>query len=133
MKEWLKEEIVDKIDEWVDEVEGGTCQNASERAGKVALGYRDKDGTPLGPTHYICSTGLAIAHCNSTVINAFRATLLEDNMVDQKIEAFGNFQTRLHELIGLPTSEEQRKQWACLLYTSPSPRDRTRSRMPSSA
>ena len=23
--------------------------------------------------------------------------------------------------------------WACLLYTSPSPRDRTRSRMPSSA
>ena len=24
-------------------------------------------------------------------------------------------------------------QWTCLLYTSPSPRDRTRSRMPSSA
>ena len=24
-------------------------------------------------------------------------------------------------------------RWACLLYTSPSPRDRTRSRMPSSA
>ena len=24
-------------------------------------------------------------------------------------------------------------QWLCLLYTSPSPRDRTRSRMPSSA
>ena len=26
-----------------------------------------------------------------------------------------------------------RDQWTCLLYTSPSPRDRTRSRMPSSA
>ena len=25
------------------------------------------------------------------------------------------------------------KHWVCLLYTSPSPRDRTRSRMPSSA
>ena len=25
------------------------------------------------------------------------------------------------------------KSWSCLLYTSPSPRDRTRSRMPSSA
>ena len=25
------------------------------------------------------------------------------------------------------------KAWGCLLYTSPSPRDRTRSRMPSSA
>ena len=32
--------------------------------------------------------------------------------------------TRLHN--GIET-------WACLLYTSPSPRDRTRSRMPSSA
>ena len=28
---------------------------------------------------------------------------------------------------------EERKSHACLLYTSPSPRDRTRSRMPSSA
>ena len=26
-----------------------------------------------------------------------------------------------------------RQAWICLLYTSPSPRDRTRSRMPSSA
>ena len=34
------------------------------------------------------------------------------------------------------TLEQAYKQWehkACLLYTSPSPRDRTRSRMPSSA
>ena len=28
---------------------------------------------------------------------------------------------------------EQGRPWSCLLYTSPSPRDRTRSRMPSSA
>ena len=28
---------------------------------------------------------------------------------------------------------ETGKGWDCLLYTSPSPRDRTRSRMPSSA
>ena len=28
---------------------------------------------------------------------------------------------------------EKRQAWSCLLYTSPSPRDRTRSRMPSSA
>ena len=27
----------------------------------------------------------------------------------------------------------EREAWNCLLYTSPSPRDRTRSRMPSSA
>ena len=29
--------------------------------------------------------------------------------------------------------QEKTKLFACLLYTSPSPRDRTRSRMPSSA
>ena len=29
--------------------------------------------------------------------------------------------------------QEQEHLWYCLLYTSPSPRDRTRSRMPSSA
>ena len=29
--------------------------------------------------------------------------------------------------------KNQSQQWDCLLYTSPSPRDRTRSRMPSSA
>ena len=30
-------------------------------------------------------------------------------------------------------AEEGEGAWLCLLYTSPSPRDRTRSRMPSSA
>ena len=30
-------------------------------------------------------------------------------------------------------TEEFARNWTCLLYTSPSPRDRTRSRMPSSA
>ena len=29
--------------------------------------------------------------------------------------------------------DQNKKIWFCLLYTSPSPRDRTRSRMPSSA
>ena len=29
--------------------------------------------------------------------------------------------------------KDEAKNWICLLYTSPSPRDRTRSRMPSSA
>ena len=36
--------------------------------------------------------------------------------------------------VGLPSAERlHRASKACLLYTSPSPRDRTRSRMPSSA
>ena len=34
---------------------------------------------------------------------------------------------------GMPVKLSSGKAVACLLYTSPSPRDRTRSRMPSSA
>ena len=33
----------------------------------------------------------------------------------------------------IPINDDNQCQWGCLLYTSPSPRDRTRSRMPSSA
>ena len=35
--------------------------------------------------------------------------------------------------IFMSLQENQGQFWSCLLYTSPSPRDRTRSRMPSSA
>ena len=40
-------------------------------------------------------------------------------------------ETRRKEPRGL--SERVDEKYSCLLYTSPSPRDRTRSRMPSSA
>ena len=39
----------------------------------------------------------------------------------------------LHKLMRLYPDSKLNKIYACLLYTSPSPRDRTRSRMPSSA
>ena len=35
--------------------------------------------------------------------------------------------------MGGPMDTYMEKEYPCLLYTSPSPRDRTRSRMPSSA
>ena len=38
-----------------------------------------------------------------------------------------------HEWVGVPKSEYGEQLWDCLLYTSPSPRDGTSSRMPSSA
>ena len=37
------------------------------------------------------------------------------------------------EVIGVPSNDFKQESKDCLLYTSPSPRDRTRSRMPSSA
>ena len=39
----------------------------------------------------------------------------------------------LFDRIGILAESHMLKPYACLLYTSPSPRDRTRSRMPSSA
>eukprot|EP00966_Prymnesium_polylepis_P058876 1364653-Prymnesium_polylepis.1 len=80
MKTWLKENIINKIDDAIHPEEGGLCQNSSERVGTTALSYRGKDGTPLGPTHYICSTGLAIAHVNSIVINTFRRELAAEGI-----------------------------------------------------
>ena len=41
--------------------------------------------------------------------------------------------THVWGLTGTPIPKGYLDLWACLLYTSPSPRDRTRSRMPSSA
>ena len=47
---------------------------------------------------------------------------------DKKID----FEASLKELESIVTKLED-ENISCLLYTSPSPRDRTRSRMPSSA
>ena len=49
---------------------------------------------------------------------------------------FGHWSHRIDILMGrMPVSKSLPYDWynTCLLYTSPSPRDRTRSRMPSSA
>ena len=55
---------------------------------------------------------------------------LEDEMLNYGVEgckAAVNFLKELRRMLGCDNSI------GCLLYTSPSPRDRTRSRMPSSA
>ena len=43
------------------------------------------------------------------------------------------FETAIREQVGVAIAESDSIIFFCLLYTSPSPRDRTRSRMPSSA
>ena len=48
-----------------------------------------------------------------------------------RIGGYTDLAEKLGEEVDEPTSSEQ--SYRCLLYTSPSPRDRTRSRMPSSA
>ena len=43
------------------------------------------------------------------------------------------FPARVLDALGVGPGDQLELQESCLLYTSPSPRDRTRSRMPSSA
>ena len=62
---------------------------------------------------------------NSKVLNQ------KDEVISFKCELQENLQKAMKEFV------EEHPNWdqyrICLLYTSPSPRDRTRSRMPSSA
>mgnify|MGYP003685714465 CR=1 FL=1 len=72
--------------------------------------YRPKE-KQLKPTHYICSTGLAIAHVQNVCIHRFRHILAEDGKKDERIEAFGTMEARFFELIGLASTTAQREAW----------------------
>ena len=48
-------------------------------------------------------------------------------------EFFSDFSRNLEQIPGRQDISRKINENSCLLYTSPSPRDRTRSRMPSSA
>jgi hypothetical protein len=83
--------------------------------GDVALSYRDKE-TPLKPTHYACSTGLAIAHVQSVVIHRVIMELEHVGRTDLRLQAWGSMEERLHVLLGLDYSAEQAKD--CEIGTS---------------
>ena len=56
----------------------------------------------------------------------------------ENLVATGRVPKALHQVMGVPYMDGDfsfpiKYGYSCLLYTSPSPRDRTRSRMPSSA
>ena len=105
--------------------------------GRKRLGQSCYTGTPLAAL--ICDvSGLRRRSCR---FSAFRVRLFfqlvdssrmtwietvnEDNWDDQLAE--------LRQRVADPATGTVDNIMACLLYTSPSPRDRTRSRMPSSA
>ena len=71
---------------------------------------------------------------------AFEQSLkMEDNLAARHVayakvqEKLGNDKLMFQELEKASELEPNKETYTCLLYTSPSPRDRTRSRMPSSA
>ena len=72
--------------------------------------------------------------CEDDYLKAVEAWASPDGMSDRYLAKTGE---RRYCFVGLWESEEKliaaRPFMICLLYTSPSPRDRTRYRMPSSA
>ena len=72
----------------------------------------------------------------SQVLQLKQAGASEQAIADQlgvsKTQINNDVKRRLAEIRKSDT-EAVEQEYACLLYTSPSPRDRTRSRMPSSA
>ena len=87
---------------------------------KVGHGLDDRDGWPV--PFWLTDTAMAVQNL---------LLLAEDRGLGALyFGVFRNSRSALDEL-GVPAHVEG--VGACLLYTSPSPRDRTRSRMPSSA
>ena len=72
---------------------------------------------------------------HSQLFMDLRQGLLQfEERVDRRFEHVEGRLTGLDDKVDALRQElGTRFRWTCLLYTSPSPRDRTRSRMPSSA
>ena len=63
---------------------------------------------------------------------AKKAELAKKKIADEALKKLARAKGNLKQL-SIIADQAQRKYMACLLYTSPSPRDRQKSRMPSSA
>ena len=117
---------IDDIDGTVDELDDGSTI--------VSLDDIDTGSTSDGATEVTVQQGdtlyeIATANAQSGVsVEQMMMALLEAN---QSAFIQGNINlVRAGEILRIPNASEVT---TCLLYTSPSPRDRTRSRMPSSA
>ena len=67
----------------------------------------------------------------SVVIPVYRAETMLDELYRRLRAALETVTPHFEIVLVEDCGPDQ--SWSCLLYTSPSPRDRTRSRMPSSA
>ena len=104
-------------------------------------GYGDNAGRLYGAEYWLCREGLVILDYNNRLessgegyVFAYHTLAQSDPlgfwriMREQKVQ-LAHFPS--NTLLPIPDLDIQPN--TCLLYTSPSPRDRTRSRMPSSA
>ena len=93
---------------------------------KSFMGYKRQDGR-VGTRNYISI--VSTVNCSATVVHEIASYFTSEKLKDSKnidgVAAFSHSTGCGMELSGEPMN--------CLLYTSPSPRDRSSSRMPSSA
>ena len=76
---------------------------------------------------------IGLAYCDPLFITSNILPAAKRFKNNQEIKIIRNYINEFNLtgfIVGIPLDEEGK---ICLLYTSPSPRDRTRSRMPSSA
>ena len=85
----------------------------------------------------VVGTAGHIDHGKTSLVKALTGTdtdrLREEKERGMTIDLGFAFLDHSITIIDVPGHEKFIRNMACLLYTSPSPRDRTRSRMPSSA
>ena len=111
------------------------CGQAPARQASLFAGLGEQ--VPCTTINKVCGSGL------KTIISAAQSIKSEDNkvVIAGGMENMSQAPHLIHQSrTGNKFGHQQLKDsmlldglWDCLLYTSPSPRDRTRSRMPSSA
>ena len=80
----------------------------------------------------ICSQFCSSVNSHTNTVGPRRLSVATSSSISSNRPTTVVDRSRNVVLYGVEDSRE-RDSWNCLLYTSPSPRDRTRSRMPSSA
>ena len=81
---------------------------------------------------FLASKGIEVERKPNTKLEPEQYALVRANFADEKA-AKEKAKQKSKTLLEMEALAVDSKRKACLLYTSPSPRDRTRSRMPSSA
>ena len=98
------------------------------RATFEARGYTAWD---ISSPAFIKRNGISTTLCIPTVFISYTGDALDKKTPHlRSIRALNKSATAMLKLLG---AKSVKRVYPCLLYTSPSPRDRTRSRMPSSA
>ena len=97
--------------------------------GVVANGY-----TPFTGLHNISlNSSINTNNLEEGMIVSTTGSVVKSHLIDVKAEVVLSSTPNDKKVYGVYSNSETIEDTSCLLYTSPSPRDRTRSRMPSSA